>query len=142
MKRGKLDLLCYLRKQNQTPHTCTNQQQPQRGSVVPDRLDWVKMAVGLSDGRTDSFYPSSRNLFILGDFHCHHPIWDSKRYFRPCGVEVFNWIFSSDLLPLNDPDTPTLLHRSSGSRSSPDIGRNRIDQNNSPKCNYRCRGNS
>ena len=28
---------------------------------------------------------------------------------------------SSDLLPLNDPDTPTLLHRSSGSRSSPDI---------------------
>ena len=30
-------------------------------------------------------------------------------------------MISSDLLPLNDPDTPTLLHCSSGSRSSPDI---------------------
>ena len=36
-------------------------------------------------------------------------------------TEVFDWVISSDLLPLNDPDTPTLLHRSSGSRSSPDI---------------------
>ena len=32
-----------------------------------------------------------------------------------------DWVISSDLLPLNDPDTPTLLPRSSGSRSSPDI---------------------
>ena len=39
----------------------------------------------------------------------------------PRGEEVFDWVISSDLLPLNDPDTPTLLHRSSGSRSSPDI---------------------
>ena len=39
----------------------------------------------------------------------------------PSEEEVFNWVISSDLLPLNDPDTPTLLHRSSGSRSSPDI---------------------
>ena len=44
-----------------------------------------------------------------------------KRYFRPCGEEIFDWVISSDLLPLNDPDTPTFLHRSSGSRSSPDI---------------------
>ena len=33
----------------------------------------------------------------------------------------FDWVISSNLLPLNDPDTPILLHRSSGSRSSPDI---------------------
>ena len=38
-----------------------------------------------------------------------------KRYFQPRGEEVFDWVISSD------PDTPTLLHRSSGSRSSPDI---------------------
>ena len=44
-----------------------------------------------------------------------------KRYLRPRGKEVFDWVISSDLLPLNDPNTPTLLHRSSGSRSSPDI---------------------
>ena len=77
------------------------------------------------DGRTDSFSPSilssSRNLFILGDFNCHHPLWDSKGTSDPRREEVFDWVISSDLLPLNDPDTPTLLHRSSGSRSSPDI---------------------
>ena len=78
-----------------------------------------------TDGRTDSFspsiLPSSRNLFILGDFNCHHPLWDSRGTSDPRGEEVFDWVISSNLLPLNDPDTPTLLHRSSGSRSSPDI---------------------
>ena len=39
----------------------------------------------------------------------------------PKGEEVFDWVISSDLLPLNDPDTPTLLHRSSGSCSSSEI---------------------
>ena len=78
-----------------------------------------------TDGRTDSFspsiFPSSRNLFILGDFNCHHSLWDPKGTSDPRGEEVFDWVISSDLLPLNDPDTPALLHRSSGSRSSPDI---------------------
>ena len=73
-----------------------------------------------TDGRTDSFSPSSRNLFILGDFNCHHPFWDSRVTSDPHGEEVFDWVISSDLLPLNDPDTPTLLHRSFGSRSFPD----------------------
>ena len=78
-----------------------------------------------TDGRTDSFspsiLPSSRNLLILGDFNCHHPLWDSRGTSDPRGEEVFDWIISSDLLPLNDSDTPTVLHRSSGSLSSPDI---------------------
>ena len=78
-----------------------------------------------TDGRTDSFSPSilssSKNLFILGDFNCHHPLWDSKGTSNPYGEEVFDWVISSDVLPLNDPDTHTVLHRSSGSRSSPDI---------------------
>ena len=77
------------------------------------------------DGRTDSFSPSilssSRNLFSLGDFNCHHPLWNSRGTSDPCGEEVFDWVISSDLLHLNDPDTPTILHRSSGSCSSPDI---------------------
>ena len=72
------------------------------------------------DGRTDSFspsiLPSSGNHFILGDFNCHHPLLDSRVPSDPRGEEVFDWVISSDLLPLNDPDTPTLLHR-----SSPDI---------------------
>ena len=43
-----------------------------------------------------------------------------KRYSRP-PWEVFDWVISSDLLPLNDLDTHALLHRSFGSRSSPNI---------------------
>ena len=78
-----------------------------------------------TDGRTDSFspsiLPSSRNLFILEDFNCHHLLWDSRGTFDPCGEEVFDWVISFDLLRFNDPDTPTLLYRSSGSCSSPDI---------------------
>ena len=78
-----------------------------------------------TDGRTDSFPPSilssSRNFFILGDFNYHHPHWDSRGTSKPCGEDVFDWVISSDLLPLNVPDTPTLLHRSFGIRSSPDI---------------------
>ena len=72
-----------------------------------------------TDGRTVSFSRSilsSRNLFILGDFNCHHPLWDSRVTSDPRKKEVFDWIISSDLLALNDPDTSTLLHR-----SSPDI---------------------
>ena len=78
-----------------------------------------------TDGRTNSFspsiLPSSRNLFILGEFNCHHPFWDSRVTSNPRGEEVFDWVISSDLLPLNDPDTPILLHCSSDSRSSTDI---------------------
>ena len=78
-----------------------------------------------TDGRTDSFFPSilpsSRNLFILRDFNCHHPLWDSRGTSSLRREEVFDWVISSDLLLLNDPDTPTLLHRSTGSHPSPDI---------------------
>ena len=56
-----------------------------------------------TDGRTDSFSPSiltsSRNLFILGDFNCNHPLQDSRGTFDPHGEEVFDWVISSDLLP-------------------------------------------
>ena len=61
-----------------------------------------------TDGRTDSFSPSIlssfRNLFILGD---------SRGTSDPRREEVFDWVISSDLLSLNDPDTLTLLHCSS-----------------------------
>ena len=70
---------------------------------------------------TPSILPSSRNPFILGDFNRHHPLYDSKSTFDPCGEEAFDWVISSNLFPLNDSDIPTLLHRSSGNRSSPDI---------------------
>ena len=78
-----------------------------------------------TDGRTDFFSPSillsSRNLFILRDFNCHHPLWDSRGTSDLRGEKVFDWVICSDLLLLTDHDTATLLHRSSGSHSSPDI---------------------
>ena len=47
-----------------------------------------------TDCRTNSFspsiLPSSRNLFILGDFNCHHPLWDSRATTDPRGEEVFD----------------------------------------------------
>ena len=61
-----------------------------------------------TDSRTDSLslsiFSSSRNLFILGDFNCHHPFWDLKGTTDPRGEEVFNWVISFDLLPLKDPE--------------------------------------
>ena len=67
-----------------------------------------------------SILPSIGNLFILGNFNCHHPLWDSKGTSNSRGKEVFDWVIFSDLLLLNNSDIPTLLHRSSGSVSSPD----------------------
>ena len=56
-----------------------------------------------TDGRTDSFSPSilssSRKLFNLADFNCHHPPWDSRSTSDPNEEKVFDWFFSSDLLP-------------------------------------------
>ena len=50
------------------------------------------------DGRTDSFspsiFPSSRNLFIVGDLNCHHLLWDSRGTSDPRGEEVFDWAIS------------------------------------------------
>ena len=56
-----------------------------------------------------------------GRLQLRSPPLEPKRSFRPRGEEAFDWVISSELVPLNEPDTPTLLHRSSGSRSSPDI---------------------
>ena len=38
-----------------------------------------------SADRTDSLSPSSRDLFILEKFNCHHPLWDSTYTSDPCG---------------------------------------------------------
>ena len=60
----------------------------------------------------------------MGDINCNHfncNQLESRVTSYPRGEEVFDWVISSDLLPLNDLYTPTLLHCSSGSRSSSDI---------------------
>ena len=78
-----------------------------------------------SDSRTRTFYPdilpNSPDTFILGDFNAHHPTWDRLIPPNPLGNDLFRWITSSGLEILNDPASPTLLHHSTGSRSSPDI---------------------
>ena len=78
-----------------------------------------------SDSRTRTFYPdilpNSPDTFILGDFNAHHPTWDRLIPPNPPVNDLFRWITSSDLEILNNPASPTLLHHSTGSRSSPDI---------------------
>ena len=78
-----------------------------------------------SDSRTRTFYPkflpNSPDTFILGDFNAHHPTWDRLIPPNPPGNDLFRWITSSGLEILNDPASPTLIHHSTGSRSSPDI---------------------
>ena len=78
-----------------------------------------------SDSRTKTFYPdilpNSPDTFILGDFNAHHPTWDRLIPSNPPGNDLFRWITSSSLEIVNNPASPTLLHHSSGSRSSPDI---------------------
>ena len=63
-----------------------------------------------TDGRTNSFspsiLPSSRNLFILGDFNWHHPLWDLRVISDPRGEEVFDWaslLTSSTSMTLTHP---------------------------------------
>ena len=78
-----------------------------------------------SDSRTRTFYPdilpNSPDTFILGDFNAHYPSWDRLIPPNPLGNDLIRWITSSGLEILNDPASPTLLHHSTGSRSSPDI---------------------
>ena len=78
-----------------------------------------------SDSRTRTFYPdilpNSPDTFILGDFNAHYPTWDRLIPPNPLGNDLFCWITSSGLEILNDPASPTLLHHSTGSCSSPDI---------------------
>ena len=78
-----------------------------------------------SDSRTRTFYPdilpNSPDTFILGDFNVHHPTWDRLIPPNPLGNDLFRRITSSGLEILNDPESPTLLHHTTRSRSSPDI---------------------
>ena len=64
---------------------------------------------------------NSPDTFILGDFNAYHPTWDRLISPDPLGNDLFRWITSSGLEILNDPASPTLLHHSTGSLSSPDI---------------------
>ena len=61
----------------------------------------------------------AQNLF--GDFNSHHSSWDSHSPEDQSGKDMFDWLLSSDLLPLNNPEHHTLLHRATGNRSSPDL---------------------
>jgi len=63
---------------------------------------------------------NSPDTFILGDFNAHYPTWDTHISPDSAGNSLFNWISSSQLNILNDPDMHTLLHFS-GSRSSSDV---------------------
>ena len=67
------------------------------------------------------FFPSPGISLFWGTLIAITFLWDSRGTSDPGREEVFNLVICSDLFPLNDPDTPTLLHISFGSRSFPDI---------------------
>ena len=67
------------------------------------------------------FFPPPKISLFWGTLTVINFLWDSRGTSDRCGEKLFDWVISSDLLSLNDPDIPTLLHRSYGSRSSPDI---------------------
>ena len=78
-----------------------------------------------SDSRLKSFspflLPSSPTTYIFDDFNSHHSSWDSHSPEDQSSKDLFNWLLSSDLLPFNNPEHHTLLHRATGNRSSPDL---------------------
>ena len=41
-----------------------------------------------------SIFSFSRNLFLLGNFNCHHPALGLVRFFRPPWWKVFHWVIS------------------------------------------------
>ena len=67
------------------------------------------------------FLPSSSTTYIFGDFNSHHSSWDSHSPEDQSGKDLFDWLLSSDLLPINNPEHYTLLHRATGNRSYPDL---------------------
>ena len=78
-----------------------------------------------SDSHPKSFspflLPSSPTTYIFSDFNSHHSSWDSHSPEDQSGKELFDWLLSSDLLPLNNPEHHTLLHCATGNQSSPDL---------------------
>ena len=65
-----------------------------------------------SDSRPKSFspflLPSSPTTYIFGDFNSHHSSWDSHSPKDHSGKDLFDWLLSSDLLPLNNPEHYTV----------------------------------
>ena len=78
-----------------------------------------------SDSRPKSFspflLPSSPTTYIFGNFNSHHSSWDSHSPEDHSGKDLFDWLLSSDLLPLNNQEHHTLLYRATGNRSYPDL---------------------
>ena len=58
---------------------------------------------------------------FFGDFNGHHSSWDSHSPEDQLGKDLFDWLLSSNLLPLNNPEHHTLLYRATDNRSSPDL---------------------
>ena len=63
--------------------------------------------------------PLSPTTYIFGNFNGHYSPWDSHTPEDKSGKDLFDWLLSFDLLPLNNPEHHTLLHRATGNRSSP-----------------------
>ena len=78
---------------------------------------YVPLIRSSCDSQPKSFFPSCYLYLLLLTFLAILTAIPEDRL----GKDLFDWLFSSDLLPLKNPDHPTLQHRSTRNRSSPDI---------------------
>ena len=76
---------------------------------------------GLNPFYPSFFLPSFPITYIFGDFNGRHSSWDSHTPEDQSSKDMFDWLLSSNLLPLNNPEYHILLHRATGNRSSPNL---------------------
>eukprot|EP01059_Diplonema_ambulator_P028165 TRINITY_DN468_c0_g1_i3.p1 TRINITY_DN468_c0_g1~~TRINITY_DN468_c0_g1_i3.p1 ORF type:complete len:1404 (+),score=349.38 TRINITY_DN468_c0_g1_i3:453-4214(+) len=73
---------------------------------------------------TDKFKPESLpvgdNHVIAGDFNSHAKLWARRDNEDILGKKLQTWMLKNDMLPMNDPKTPT-LHTTRGTLTTPDI---------------------
>ena len=91
-----------------------------KGASPTHLFNFYVPPICFSDSRPKSFLLSSfPTTYIFGDFNCHHSSWDSHSPEDQFGKDLFDWLLSSGLLLLNNPDHRTLLRCATGNRSSP-----------------------
>jgi ribonuclease HI len=93
-----------------SPYHCHLYVPPIRGGEKEDRQQLFDPA----------FLPHSKNDFLFGDVNCHSDLWDPSHDTDTIGAQIEDFISEHDFVCAND-GTPTLLSKSAGTQSAPDV---------------------
>jgi len=66
--------------------------------------DYLCVKINFQHTFSPELLPNSSDTFILGDFNAHHPTWETHISSDSVDNSPFNWISSSQLDILNDPN--------------------------------------